>query len=274
MKYSRIAVVFFSPTGNTRLIAREIGRQLAELLTAPMEEFDFTKPEARLARHVFSLDELVVFASPVYAGRLPNKLLPYIKEGFCGNGAYAVPVVTFGNRSFGDALMELRCELEDAGFHTITGAAFAARHSFSDKLAPGRPDERDMAVLREFALRTARRASDLTAPPAPVDVPGNCPVGPYYTPLGLDGEPVNFLKAVPRTDAERCASCGTCAQVCCMGSIQRQAPWNTTGLCIKCHACVRFCPSGARFFDDPALLSHLAMLERHLTQRQGSVYFL
>ena len=274
MKYSHIAVVFFSPTGNTRLAAREIGRRLGELMAVPVDEFDFTTPEARQDRHAFSPDNLVVFASPVYAGRLPNKLLPYIREGFCGNGAYAVPVVTFGNRSFGDALMELRCELEHNGFHTIAGAAFAMRHAFSDRLAPGRPDEQDRALLEEFIRRTAQRASLLTAPPAPVDVAGNCPVGPYYTPLGLDGKPVNFLKAVPKIAPERCTGCGTCAQVCCMGSIQSQAPWNTTGLCIKCHACVRACPSGARFFDDPALLSHLAMLEQHLTQRQDSVYFL
>lgn len=274
MKYSRVAAVFFSPTGNTRMIAREIGGQMARLLLIPFQELNFTTPPMRQGQHLFSPNDLVVFATPVYAGRVPNKILPYVREGFSGNGASAVPVVTFGNRSFGDALMELRNELEHNGFHTIAGAAFVTGHAFSDKLSPGRPDEQDMEVLGEFVRRTAQKAAALTAPPAPVHVAGSSPVGPYYTPLGLDGRPVQFLKAVPKTAGERCTNCGTCAQVCPMGSIRVEAPWDAAGLCIKCHACVRACPSGAKFFDDPSMRSHLAMLERHLTRRQDSVYFL
>ena len=97
---------------------------------------------------------------------------------------------------------------------------------------------------------------------------------PYYRPLGLDGEPKNFLKAKPQTDRSKCTGCGVCAALCPMGSISREDPAEVTGVCIKCHACVRNCPTGAKYFDDEAFLSHKAMLERDYTRRAEDKLFL
>ena len=46
-----------------------------------------------------------------------------------------------------------------------------------------------------------------------------------------------------------------------------------TGVCIKCHACVKECPVGAKYFDDEAFLSHKAMLERDFTRRAENEIF-
>ena len=58
-----------------------------------------------------------------------------------------------------------------------------------------------------------------------------------------------------------------------MGSIDPEDVSNVTGICIKCHACVRECPAGAKYFDDEAFLSHKAMLERDFTRRAETVWF-
>lgn len=42
-----------------------------------------------------------------------TKVLPMIQGLFQGNDAFAVPVVTFGNRNYDNALIELRNELEN-----------------------------------------------------------------------------------------------------------------------------------------------------------------
>lgn len=47
-----------------------------------------------------------------------------------------------------------------------------------------------------------------------------------------------------------------------MGAIDPKDPSKVPGTCIKCQACVRKCTKRAKYFDDPAFLSHIAMLEQ------------
>ena len=46
------------------------------------------------------------------------------------------------------------------------------------------------------------------------------------------------------------------------------------GICIKCQACVKKCPTGAKYFDDAAFLSHVAMLEQNFTRPTQAEFFL
>ena len=64
----------------------------------------------------FAPEELVIFGVPTYAGRVPNVLLPFLKERVQGGGALAAAVVLFGNRNFDDSLIELRDILCADGF--------------------------------------------------------------------------------------------------------------------------------------------------------------
>ncbi|MCD8224956.1 MAG: EFR1 family ferrodoxin [Clostridiales bacterium] len=273
MKIHRIIAVYYSATGNTKRVVTAIAGQIAKVLAASVSEFDFTLPAARTSSVAYAPDDLVVFGTPVYAGRVPNKMLPVVQTLFCGNGALAIPVVTFGNRSYDNALIELRNELETDGFHTIAGAAFAASHVFSDKIAPGRPDAEDLAVLEQFSAAAARKILAMTEIPAPIAVRGDDPVGPYYTPLGTDGKPAVFLKAKPLTRAEACNQCGLCVKVCPMGSIDMSDPALVSGICIKCQACVKCCPTKAKYFADPAFLSHVKMLEQNYIRRAETEVF-
>lgn len=273
MKISRVRAVYFSPTGNTESVVKTIAGQLAEELDVSLQIYDFTLPENREEVPVFKPDGLIVFGMPVYAGRVPNKMLSFLQNHFKGEGALAIPVTTFGNRNFDNGLIELRNELEKNGFHTIAGAGIPTEHVFSDKLATGRPNEEDMERLAEFASEVARKVEEMTEIPAPIEVRGDDPVGPYYTPLGTDGKPAVFLKAKPKTKTELCDKCGICAKACPMGSISAEDPTQVTGICIKCQACIKKCPVQAKYFDDPAFLSHVAMLEQNYTRRAEAELF-
>ena len=147
MNISQVYAVYISATGNTRKVPTTLANALAVSFDVPLEVRDFTLPAAREEAYEFAAGDLVVFGMPTYAGKLPNKLLDFVKSGFHGNGALAVPVVTFGNRSFDNSLAELCACLEGDGFHTIGAGAFACRHAFTDVLANGRPDSDDMAEL-------------------------------------------------------------------------------------------------------------------------------
>lgn len=267
MKISCVKAVYYSAAGSTETVVTELAKQIAAHLEVPAECYDFTLPENRTEAKQYGADELVVFGTPVYAGRVPNKMLPVVQGNFKAEGALAVPVVTFGNRNFDNGLIELRNELENNGFHTIAGAGVACEHVFSDKLAKGRPDTEDWGKLSAFAKEVAEKVMAMTEIPAPIAVRGEDPVGPYYTPLGTDGKPAVFLKAKPKTREELCDKCGICAKVCPVGSITLENPSEVTGICIKCQACIKKCPKDAKYFDDAAFLSHVAMLEQNYTRR-------
>lgn len=272
MEIKTVYAAYFSATGNTRRVVTTLANALAESFEVPLELVDFTRPFAREESYFFTERDLVVFGTPTYAGKIPNKLLDFVKTGFVGGGALAVPVVTFGNRSFDNSLAELCACLESDGFHTIAGGAFACQHAFSDTLAAGRPDADDMAILAKLGSAVVGKVGKMTEIPAPIQVDGDAAAA-YYVPKGLDGEPKKFLKATPKTDLNKCTNCGVCASLCPMGSINPENAAEVVGICIKCHSCVRNCPEGAKYFDDEAFLSHKAMLERDFTRRAEDKIF-
>ena len=261
MEIRQIQAVYWSATGNTDRAVNTIADALSAALGAPVKRISFTRPAERREDLSFAAGDLVVFGMPTYAGRLPNKMLPFVREHVHGNGALAAAVVTFGNRAYDNSLAELCAVLEADGFHTVAGGAFACRHAFTDALADGRPDWDDKRQMEDFARRTAEKVNTLTEIPPPVSVPGD-PAAAYYVPRGTDGQPAKFLKAKPQTDLSRCTDCGACARLCPMGAINPSNVAEVPGTCIKCQCCVRKCTKHAKYFDDPAFLSHVAMLEQ------------
>ena len=253
----RVLACWFSPTGTTKAVVNRITAALAPAFQARMDSFDFTLPQARTAPPELGPGDVAVVGLPVYAGRLPTVLLPYLNT-WEGNGAAAVPVVVYGNRNFDDALMELRELLESHHFHTFAAAAFVGEHAFSTTLAAGRPDEMDLQEAAGFGHRAGLAL--LKGAASPVDVPGNCPVKPYYQPRDRAGNPIDIRKVKSKVNAD-CDRCGVCAALCPMGSIDPADVSRYTGICIKCGACIKGCPKQARYYDDPDYLYHKEELE-------------
>lgn len=274
MEIRQIHGICYSATGVTEKVVRGLMAALEEDLGLPGAVFHgFRKPDERAVDYSFVPGDLVVVGSPTYAGRMPNKIAPDFRSSLQGNGALAVPVVTFGNRAFENSLAELCALLEANGFHTVAAGAFVGRHAFTDALGEDRPDWEDRRTIQNFGKRIAARVRDLETPPPPVEVPGD-PVAPYYIPKGVDGQPVNFLKAKPQTDLSKCCDCGVCARLCPMGAINPKNVAEVPGLCIKCQCCVRKCTHHAKYFEDPAFLSHVAMLEKNFQEPQENALFL
>lgn len=275
MRIKKVWAVYFSGTGTTEKTVRRIAAGMAQALDAELAVYDFTTPAARQRELRFNAEELAVLGVPVYAGRVPNVLLPYLTKQLHGGGALAVPVVLFGNRNFDDGLIELRNILTEDGFMPVAGGAFVGEHAFSRALGAGRPNGDDLAEMDAFARRAAEKVTALTAAPAePVTVRGETPVRPYYTPRDRHGNPINILKVKPKTDMSRCGGCGLCAARCPMGSIDPADVSQVTGICIKCCACVKGCPAEAKYFDDAGYLYHKSELEEVYASPAANEVFL
>jgi len=271
----KIQVCYFSPTGTTREVATRLAELLAHRLDASVEYCSYTLPRERESLPDFEGADLIIWATPVYAGRIPNKTLDYVRDALLSNpkaGLPAVALATFGNRAYDNALAELTALMEEGKMQVAGAAAMVTRHSFSDTLGAGRPDRDDWERLEEFADQVAQKITD--GKTGKLQIAGEPHPERYYTPLKANQAPAGFLKAKPKCDVSRCSRCGRCAERCPMGSIvMREGLPQFEGLCIKCQACRRGCPEGAIAFTDSDYHSHVAMIERSFADPKQPEFF-
>ncbi len=272
MKIKKVWAVFFSPTGGTQKVATTVAQTVAMELNAAYDTYNFTLPQNRENEANFGEGDLVILGTPVIAGRVPNLLLAYFNEKLKGKGAVGVPVVSFGNRDYDDALIELRNIMEEKGFQTVAGGAFVSEHSFSRKLGAGRPDEADVLKLTAFGKKIAEKLNSGWEYDGPAYVKGDEPIRPYFTPRDRHEHAIDIRKVKPQT-SEACCGCGICAQVCPMGSISKEDPTVVSGICMKCCACVKKCPVGAKHFEDAGFIYHKEELEELYERRAEAEYF-
>ena len=268
----KVNAMYFSATGTTRKITESIASALAQRLneSPAFRVIDFTLKENRNEAISFGKDDLVILGTPVYAGRVPNVLLPYLNT-IQGNGATAVCVVLYGNRNYDDALIELRDIALADGFQVAAAGAFVGEHSFSTILAAGRPDDADMKIADDFGAMIADKLQT-GAVQEILPVTGEEPYRKYYMPKDKEGNPVDIRKVTPLTKPE-CTDCKLCVKVCPMASIDYDDPSKLNGICIKCGACVKQCPVSAKYYDDPGFLRHQYELEEQFAARRAPELF-
>jgi len=268
-----LSLLYFSATGTTKKIVRSIANELSQRMNGISlnKEYDITLPINRKKVVSFAKDEIVIVGLPVYAGRVPNVLVEYLKT-MISNGAIAIPIVVYGNRNYDDALKELKDILESDGSRVIAGAAFIGEHSFSRILAKGRPDVKDMEIISGFAEKIIEKISKNCMKEI-VGLKGNIPYRKHYMPRNRDGDPVDIRKVKPKTNTD-CIDCKICVNTCSMGSISLENVKEVIGICIKCGACIKNCPVNAKYYDDENYLRHKEELEIEFIERKEPEIFI
>lgn len=228
----RLFMIYFSATENTKKIVEAIGEAYDGY---EKNTIDLTKPENREKTWNFTKEDTVILGTPVYGGRIPTLKEPLFLN-LNGSGGAAVLAVTYGNRAYDDALLELKDISQIRGFFAMGAGAFVGEHTYSFQMAGGRPDDHDLAAALELGKKAReigeRKDMDLYE----LTVPGN---SEYRKGMG-------FIPFVPKANRE-CTHCGLCVKKCPTGAIKASNPKRTSMTrCIRCFACVKYCPEKCR----------------------------
>ena len=260
MDINRVHAIYFSPTGTTQ---RAVSA-LAAGTGLPLKEYDLTTPKARQAfSRSFGKNDLVVVGLPVYGGRLPRNLDDFF-SGLKGDATPAVAVAMYGNREFDDALIELKMKLEERGFVVKAGAAFIGEHTFSKKIATGRPDSNDLRIAANFGSQAA--ASISTDIAGTLTLKGHYPfMMKGYDPTNPGPHPTYFAVGTN----ENCTQCKLCVENCPWGAIDEDNPAiiNLTK-CLRCLRCIKICPASAKQIMDEKFLAYLPQFETRLNAKR------
>lgn len=243
MKTQKVKLVYFSPTGTSRKVLEGIAQGIG---VEDIEHIDLTLPENTHRSITTRSEELVLIGTPVYGGRLPVDAIARLKQLKVEN-SLAVLIVTYGNREFDDALLELKHLAIELGFNPIAGGAFIGEHSFASKEVPvanGRPDDLDLQTATSFGKKIKEKIDTFQSSAIPIvlEVPGSFP---------YKAEGARAMAVSPVTKEDTCTVCGTCASVCPSAAISVNGSVTTEiEKCIRCCACIKNCPEGARVMKD------------------------
>lgn len=249
-----ICCVSFSPTGTSKDVACQIARELegektiVDLCEAPAKDIQFGR------------NDLCIFSVPCYGGRIPQTAAARLSR-LHGDATAAIVCVTFGNRAFEDALLELADTVEAQGFAVFAGAAVAAEHTIMHIFGQGRPDAADREEIAAFARQAARKhcAGD-SARPA---LPGNRPYRAWHG----GSTPILVKEAT-------CNHCGLCAQRCPVDAISPDGSRTDAGQCIGCMRCIQQCPTASRSLPAEHVAALIARLGPACEGRKANAFYL
>lgn len=244
MKIENVKIISFSPTNGTKKVLEAIADGIS---SQTVDFLDLTLIDSLPPEQKEIVADLVLIGTPVYAGRVPLTAVERL-EKLTAKNVPAIIVVVYGNRAYGDALLELNDIAIKCGFKPIAAGAFIAEHSFSTEeylIAKARPDAEDLHKAKEFGKNIVEKFTAIQETNS-LKVAGNFPYKERGGSLGV----------APETDKDLCIDCKECVVVCPTSAIPAADPTITdASKCILCCACVKVCPVSARKVTHPNLVA-------------------
>lgn len=259
MEFKTLYTMFFSPTYTSYKGVKAIAKGLGAADT----EIDAAPPDCKV-KEDFKKDDFVIFGFPVYGGRIFEGALKRI-EGIKGEDTPCIITVTYGNRDYDDALLELSDFVKARGFVPIAAAALIGQHTYGS-VQVGRPNADDLEEDEKFGKKAAEKLKGLKdfSQLNELNIKGNRP----YRDGGKGG-------AFRPSTNENCVSCGLCAKKCPMGAISFE-DYKTIDKtkCIACFRCIKVCPKKAKVMSNPKYDAFAVDFSKRLAKRRENEYMI
>lgn len=263
----KIAIIIFSPSGNTLKVAKMLEKSLLEN-NIGVQTVNITKNKGLFRYRTFSQylnkyveeHDILCIGSPVYAHHLHYNVQDLIKSlPPTGNGwgRLAIPFITYGGINSGVALQEAGNLLTKTGRIPIAGMKINSQHSLTKlpkitvKVNEGMPGD-EISSLIEKLSNAILNGEDYE------DVSKKFCYQKFKVRIKakfLFREKLwqNHFYPKQVIDHDKCISCGKCSISCPVQRIEMvdKKPTISKGSpsCIHCGSCVSVCPSNAITFD-------------------------
>jgi ferredoxin len=246
----RTEIYYFSGTGNSLHVARELqkrlpGAELIPILNLVRKESPRTSGES------------VGFAFPHYASSLPKVVHTFIEKLNVASASYLFAIVTRGGTKTMafveiDEILKAKGRRLDSHFAiTMPGGNDALVKGYAAQINEERVARLEAAMLshldsisRIVADRETSREADTGAMPPPPLLAPFVPVldalAPHLVRLGRMVES-SFEFYLDET----CTGCGVCERVCLAAKVRMiddRPVWSDSVRCHGCFACLSFCP--------------------------------
>jgi ferredoxin/NAD(P)H-dependent FMN reductase len=257
----RVAIIVFSPSGNTKKIAAMLAESLQQRnakvqtidITGDREFFNGTDPIHFLQERIDAHDVLCLGA-PVYCHRFQYHLMDLIRslpkpDGHWGS--IAVPFVTYGGVTSGIALEEAGKLLRKSGRTVPAGMKVAGSHCMSDPILgyefnKGCPNSASLPLVEQLAERIMHFSNGTPCADASSTLAYQSRLFSLKTKI-IFQEKVWHKKRYPSIaiDSKICINCGKCAKRCPVRHLTKTPEGiriNEKSDCIHCLNCMKGCP--------------------------------
>jgi ferredoxin len=240
-------IYFFSGTGNTLFLAKELKKRIPETILIPIAAL-------RDSKVVIPKRRKIGFCFPNHGGQIPVAMKMFIKKLKLKGDEYLFALVSSGGTGC-NAFATIDKIIKRKG-QQLNGKFLINVPSFNPKTDdvtsfPANAELEAFKISVPEKLDTIADAINQTINLTKLDVP------PYQLPwiierilapmvLSIYERYPSFLKDYFYVDP-RCTGCGVCEQVCPTGRIkvEKEPVWNSKIQCYTCHACLAFCSEGS-----------------------------
>lgn len=283
MKNTYAVIAFCSPNGTTKTAAETIAGDLRQQgITCTLVDLGVTGEKNNGLGIITGLMQksetpLIFCGSPVYGSQAIPPVMDFINGLPHGNGAAAVPFVTWGGVTRGYALYQMSKALQDKGYTVAGGAEVLAVHSLTVKaespVASGHPDTADLGKLGKLVNAIAEKGKSAAMSAIDISPLREGRKGDPDEVLRIPFSKISSIMPPKKIDEDACTQCRTCVDVCPADAIELTPYPAFNGNCITCFSCSWQCPENAIKVPVEALIGRVKeRAEQSTEKRETTVY--
>lgn len=228
-------VLYFTGTGNSRFIARELGRLLGDGIYSIGDDLR----NGRTGH--FSEETVLVFVMPTYMSRMPPVVEKYIRDSDFYGCCYAYFIFSAA-QAVGNAAKYCQrlCDKKNLIYMGTAAVKSPANYVVMYDVLPKSEAEKEM----EESIPTIEKLADQIRHRSMIELDGSFSGHKPFSAFAPAILKMASAKDFHVNDA--CISCGSCERVCPLGNISLQNGKPVWGRkCTHCMGCISVCPQKA-----------------------------